>query len=1241
MVLLRASVYVLVVFAASIWRFAFAQGHFGGLHTPPPQHPTLQHAPPLAAASALGSAHGTLNVLGGLDMKPPAGGSFSSFGAAQPPGVQAAAGAGRTARPSSAQQPLGVPDLSGLLSTAGQPGMSASAAAQQPQVSESDAMRLLRVSGEMTLQSRFSEAKAALLASAQLLGGTPEVVAQAEILRWRLGLPPVGHQELLPWLGLREAEPDWAEVPSLAPPGAASAREGVDKHSARQWTWMGTAIGALSVILAAVLFVVYRLVSAAPAGDGDVPLLAKSATTEPVAESVDDRPAPPKEPEKVHSESDEREQGEVQPQHAPETAHPEQTPEGHAEDVGHGQTAEPDAADDAAAEADEEALDAPAPDAAPDGVAEDEPLTVDEDRAASQDTRRVSFGTVQRENFAADEQSPPATEVSPRVADCDEDWEEDEEDVMELDGDDYEEEEEEGQEEGEEEALEPCEVSEEDAGEDVSEQEEEVVEENAAVAAEADEVTSGQIPEGGSQDQLVQSCREVAPANGGSTAEMRMVSAAQALRGAPSGGSSMLPRAAGLPTAGELRTSLTRQGITAAAALPAVLHTASDEEEEDWGWGAVAEDSGAAAANESASAAAAASEPRGSHEGAQSGRMTSHEESDETTGGAASASAKPKVEARKAAGKAVPANKEVARWRPGSSVAPQLVATDGGVQFPESENEEEDWGWGRTLKQEVKDVKEDEKVFEEEKQRAAEDMADTWTLKLSAWEEAQRTHSLKKTLQEKAAPKKKPIQQRATVAPMPVQAAGRVASLPSSGASASTRVVQGADTEPSADGDLAGAYRSATSGYIYFTGNPEKPKKPQGRTWYPGARKTDDDRPAIPGMPASCPKTSATTEGDRHREHERDGFVPARPTRFRPTGVYVRLQGTGAERFLPVEHMQPHTEASISAIREHVRKAGGRLSLRELDEENATMFSKRDLKAKGDDILARKRLMEQAIADLRETWDSKRWITGRVSAVQANGVFINIVAGKDALLPIAEIPDSALQAATIVPDIGALESENKEQEGQERRPKLVLDQRIEVRIVRHNWTADTFLVSMLTYDESVARRKAAKGEEPRDKAAEDDSKKEKKEKAQRKKPDIYQVPEDREFEFALVSKDRIPKKSYLQRLSDKGFSIINDEAAEKLNSYLRQKAEEKNGSKPKGAAKAAAAAPQIVEKNYVVNVARGMNLKTIGQVTLPGKPEEKELKQAAVKLAQEEGELQAGQQHKGVTLAKNILTIKL
>merc|ERR1712228_797579 len=98
-----------------------------------------------------------------------------------------------------------------------------------------------------------------------------------------------------------------------------------------------------------------------------------------------------------------------------------------------------------------------------------------------------------------------------------------------------------------------------------------------------------------------------------------------------------------------------------------------------------------------------------------------------------------------------------------------------------------------------------------------------------------------------------------------------------------------------------------------------------------------------------------------------------------------------------------------------------------------------------------------------------------------------------------------------------------------------------------------------------------------------------------------------------------------ERFAAKGFAVLDEASAQELNDYLKQ-----NSAEKKQKSQSSKAAASKAEKKYVVNFVRGMNEKVIGQLTMANKCSEKEIKDEAIKIAYEQGELKAGQNHKGV-----------
>merc|ERR1719253_1026090 len=99
--------------------------------------------------------------------------------------------------------------------------------------------------------------------------------------------------------------------------------------------------------------------------------------------------------------------------------------------------------------------------------------------------------------------------------------------------------------------------------------------------------------------------------------------------------------------------------------------------------------------------------------------------------------------------------------------------------------------------------------------------------------------------------------------------------------------------------------------------------------------------------------------------------------------------------------------------------------------------------------------MNEGIAVLRESFDPKKWRKGSVSAVQANGLHVSVIPGKDAFIPVSEMPTKFTDA-------------NEDGEGK-RKPSLEVGRTVDFRVIRHSWQTDSFVASMLSHEESVAR----------------------------------------------------------------------------------------------------------------------------------------------------------------------------
>jgi len=316
--------------------------------------------------------------------------------------------------------------------------------------------------------------------------------------------------------------------------------------------------------------------------------------------------------------------------------------------------------------------------------------------------------------------------------------------------------------------------------------------------------------------------------------------------------------------------------------------------------------------------------------------------------------------------------------------------------------------------------------------------------------------------------------------------------------------------------------------------------------------------------------------------------------------------GDGAERFLPVEHMDPRTEATTQAIRERVGQASvkGRLRVRDLGGGSVSMLSSTAAASRAQEIRARRVRMDEGIAVLRDNYNSKKWLSGRISAIQSNGVYVGVVEGQDALIPVAEIPDSL-----------KLRGEDGDDGGDKEgfRTSLRAGQQVEFRIVRYSWQSDSFAASMLSYEESVARNRAMRGGDG-----------------------PMSAPAAAEpLAAPAFSTGRLEGSS--KRWADMGFSVVDGDIAKELNEWLRGSNAEED-KKTKGKKPVAKAAES--ERKFIVNFARGMNPKPVGQISVGMKATDKEIKDAAVALVTAEGELKAGQSHKGVIIAKNIITVK-
>ncbi|CAK9066780.1 unnamed protein product [Durusdinium trenchii] len=303
---------------------------------------------------------------------------------------------------------------------------------------------------------------------------------------------------------------------------------------------------------------------------------------------------------------------------------------------------------------------------------------------------------------------------------------------------------------------------------------------------------------------------------------------------------------------------------------------------------------------------------------------------------------------------------------------------------------------------------------------------------------------------------------------------------------------------------------------------------------------------------------------------------------------------SGREGFLPVEHMVPRTEANTNAVRKTVTAAmdaSGRLAVRELGAERATMLKRREEVLKSEDLDARRRKMEERIDQLKENYSPNKLMVGFVSSVQKNGIFVSVIDGLDALIPIKELP-----AKFLVP------AESPEASKGQMKPSLEVGQAVQFRLIRYSYQSDGFTASMLPPENRTrpARQRPTGG-----------------------------------FEEELERPPSPDNSALGKAWAAKGYSAVSTEAAAELNEWLRSKMEDKKSKK------GSKSAVKSTQNTYLVSILRGMNTKAVGSIDLEKNISEKEIKQAAVDLLQKQGHLKAGEQHKGVTITKNIINVKL
>ncbi|CAE7217795.1 FAP100 [Symbiodinium microadriaticum] len=385
----------------------------------------------------------------------------------------------------------------------------------------------------------------------------------------------------------------------------------------------------------------------------------------------------------------------------------------------------------------------------------------------------------------------------------------------------------------------------------------------------------------------------------------------------------------------------------------------------------------------------------------------------------------------------------------------------------------------------------------------------------------------------------------------------------------------------------AGHPQAASDGCIYFAGGPPPGRQIQptaqapaktGRRWQAG------------GRASSVPDTSVEEELlELDVKLEQDGnFFLAKPTRFRPQGCFLRLQG-GREAFLPVEHITPHADASTNGVRSIVTQSskGGRLRVREIGAGRVSMLTPNEEALRCKELEARRRNMEEKIEQLRENYNPAKWIIGFVSAVQPNGVYVSVIDGQDARIPLKELPEKFLMPA--------------EDGSGEAKPTLEIGQAVQFRLVRYSWGSESFAASMLPVVERQQRTRER----------------------------------DRPTDFEAERPPSPDRSAGAKAWAAKGYSVVTHEAAVELNGWIRSRIEEKKSTK------GSKALIKTSNKTYLVSVVRGMNTKAVGSIDVEKNVSDKEVKQAAVDLLFKQSLLKAGEQHKGIVITKNIISIKL
>lgn len=147
----------------------------------------------------------------------------------------------------------------------------------------------------------------------------------------------------------------------------------------------------------------------------------------------------------------------------------------------------------------------------------------------------------------------------------------------------------------------------------------------------------------------------------------------------------------------------------------------------------------------------------------------------------------------------------------------------------------------------------------------------------------------------------------------------------------------------------------------------------------------------------------------------------------------------------------------------------------------------------------------------------------------------------------------------------------------------------------------------------------------------------------RTQPAANAAPTDRLLD--IEQKDKIDRSSLPPRpaeanpsmkyFSDKGYSVVSADKADELNAYLRQNKSNNTTTKASKAARVT-----VKERTYIVNFVKGMSAKMIGNLTLPTRVSEKEVKDGALDMVIKGVFVKCEKDVKGVSLSKNIVTVR-